>query len=404
MFLEKTDLNQATKNLFYAAQAVIHHIESQGYKAYIVGGAVRNILLDKPVNDIDITTNCLPEEIINIFDRTIPVGIEHGTVLVLWEEYQFEITTFRKDGDYHDHRRPDQVYFVSDLKSDLKRRDFTINALAIDESGEIIDYFEGQDDLLQKNIRAVGDAEQRFQEDALRMIRAIRFQSVLNFDIEENTLNAIHKLSPMVEHVSIERIVIEFKKMIEGTGNSKALQIFYQEMYRYIPFFKCLKNDLKKYQIHHATTFEIYLGYIIFCETNECIKRLPNLKISNQEKNLIKTYADIFRYFNFPGYSIRQFVYRYEINLIKDVLKFIHHEKLDLNNMIDIQLLKENYHLLPIHSRSELAINGHDLMIHLGKKQGAWLKQTLEDIENEVIEGRLTNNREKILEWTKQNV
>ncbi|WP_414049685.1 CCA tRNA nucleotidyltransferase [Macrococcus animalis] len=407
MKLEISQLSKETQALIRDANQVIGELYKHGYEAYIVGGAVRNILLKEDINDIDITTNCLPEDLLSIFARTVPIGIEHGTVLVLWGNNQFEVTTFRTDGEYIDHRRPEQVQFVSDLKSDLERRDFTINALAINDSFDIIDYFDGQNDLINKQIRAVGIAEHRFQEDALRIIRAIRFQSVLDFEIEEHTLQAIHKLATTIKYVSIERIVVEMKKLLQGKGIEKALKLFYQTIYAYVPFFKSLKGDTEAYQFHSSIEFNIYIAYIIYCEQkfgHDLISQISTLKLSNQDKKNIKDLVTIFDHLNNPKMTKKAFVYRFDLTMIQTVNEFIQAEGLFFDNLMDSQETKHIYRQLPIHSRDDININGNILINYLQKKPGPWLKTLINTIEIEVIEGRLDNQQETILEWAKQHV
>ena len=194
--------------------------------AYIVGGSVRDfkIGISEP-KDYDITTNALPEEIIKIFDKTIPTGIQHGTVTVMINGQGYEVTTYRIDGEYLDNRRPEGVTFVSNLKEDLARRDFTINALAFNEENGLIDYFGGIEDLNSKIIRAVGEPNKRFQEDALRMLRAIRFAARLDFHIEEKTLNGIKTNCNLILNVSNERIRDELCKILISDNPSKALRL-----------------------------------------------------------------------------------------------------------------------------------------------------------------------------------
>lgn len=166
---------------FAEAAPLLKKIEAAGYEAYFVGGSVRDTILGQPIHDVDIATSAFPAEIKALFPRTIDIGIEHGTVLVLWEQAQYEITTFRTEAAYQDYRRPDKVDFVRSLKEDLKRRDFTINALALQEDGVIIDLFDGLADIDNQILRAVGHPQERFHEDALRMMRGLRFVSQLGF-------------------------------------------------------------------------------------------------------------------------------------------------------------------------------------------------------------------------------
>jgi len=181
---------------FQKALPVLEKIENDGYQAYFVGGCIRDAMLHLPINDVDIATSAYPEEIQKIFPKHFDVGLQHGTVMAWYKGETYEITTFRTESDYQDYRRPDRVTFVRDLKEDLLRRDFTINAMAMDKDGEVKDYFHGQEDLQKGIIRAVGDPSERFHEDALRMMRAVRFASQLDFQIEECTLKAIKDSAP----------------------------------------------------------------------------------------------------------------------------------------------------------------------------------------------------------------
>ncbi|HRK99784.1 MAG TPA: CCA tRNA nucleotidyltransferase, partial [Trichococcus flocculiformis] len=176
---------------FQKAIPIIEAIERAGYEAYFVGGSVRDALLHLDISDVDIASSAMPEEIQRIFPITFDVGIQHGTVMVLHERETYEITTFRTESKYEKFRRPEKVEYVRSLQDDLKRRDFTINAIAIDRHGNIKDFFSGQEDLANKLIRAVGNPEERFREDALRMMRAARFVSQLDFEIEQATKEAI---------------------------------------------------------------------------------------------------------------------------------------------------------------------------------------------------------------------
>src|SRR5699024_10264166 len=203
---------------FRKALPIIEKIEENGFEAYFVGGGVRDTLLGKSIHDVDIATSAYPEEMKKMFPRTIDVGIEHGTVMVLYKDETYEITTFRTESTYQDFRRPDSVTFVRSLKEDLKRRDFTINALAMNKEGHIIDYFNGMEDLKLKRIKAVGQPTERFHEDALRMMRAVRFVSQLQFHLEKETKEAIEEHHALLEKIAIERIQSEFIKLLLGKG------------------------------------------------------------------------------------------------------------------------------------------------------------------------------------------
>lgn len=195
-------------------QIVIDHLNENGYEAYLVGGCVRDALLQKDCHDYDITTNARPSQIQALFTTTIPTGIAHGTVTIVIEEMMVEVTTYRTESEYKDHRHPDQVQFVNSLQEDLARRDFTINAMAYHPKEGLIDFFHGQEDLAQKKIRCVGNPETRFEEDALRMLRAHRFAAQLGFTIEKQTLKTINDHPEWITYVASERIVKELSKIM----------------------------------------------------------------------------------------------------------------------------------------------------------------------------------------------
>ncbi len=195
-------------------ELIIKKLEENGFEAYAVGGCVRDTILGRTPGDWDITTSALPEQVKSIFRRTIDTGIEHGTVTVMIGQVGYEVTTYRVDGDYLDGRHPTNVTFTPSLVEDLKRRDFTINAMAYRPGVGIVDCFDGLRDLENKVIRCVGDPEERFREDALRMMRAVRFSAQLGFTIEENTKNAIKKMAGNLRLISKERIQAELVKLI----------------------------------------------------------------------------------------------------------------------------------------------------------------------------------------------
>ena len=196
------------------AKSIIDKLTGAGYEAYIVGGCVRDCLLGLVPDDWDITTNALPEQVKELFRRTIDTGIEHGTVTVMIGDEGYEVTTYRTDGAYSDGRHPDKVTFVPSLEEDLKRRDFTINAMAYNDSEGLVDLFGGRDDIEKKIIRCVGCADERFSEDALRMMRAVRFAAKLGYGIDDEALASIKKLAPTLSRVSAERITTELTKLL----------------------------------------------------------------------------------------------------------------------------------------------------------------------------------------------
>lgn len=194
--------------------SIIHRLEEAGYEAYAVGGCVRDSILCREPSDWDITTSALPHQVKEIFSHTIDTGLQHGTVTVLMHHIGYEVTTYRVDGEYEDSRHPKEVTFTRDLVEDLKRRDFTINAMAYNERAGIVDIFGGMADLENKVIRAVGDPKERFTEDALRMMRAVRFAAQLGYRIEDKTKAAIKEMAATLRKISAERIQVELVKLV----------------------------------------------------------------------------------------------------------------------------------------------------------------------------------------------
>lgn len=235
-------------------QWVLKRLRNAKFDAFLVGGCVRDLLLGRPPGDWDIATAATPEQVQAIFPRTRPTGIAHGTVTVLAGNRPLEVTTFRIEGEYSDHRRPDWVRFTTALEADLSRRDFTINAMALDVDGRVVDPFNGMADLIDGIVRAVGNPDQRFLEDALRMLRAIRFAAQLEFEIEAETLAAISRHAESLIHVSKERIRDEFNKLILAPKPRRALNLLKSTglLAQFLP--ELLEGAGVEQNVHHAFT------------------------------------------------------------------------------------------------------------------------------------------------------
>ena len=210
------------------AEFVLRRLHEAGYQAYVVGGCVRDTLLGKAPKDWDVCTNALPNQMQRVFAdcHVIETGLQHGTLTVMYHHEPFEVTTFRVDGEYTDHRHPDEVIFVADVREDLSRRDFTVNAMAWSPDTGVVDAFGGQEDLARRLIRCVGEPEKRFQEDALRIMRALRFASVYGFAIDPATDAAIHALKHTLKDVAAERIRVELHKLLCGDGAGEILRAY----------------------------------------------------------------------------------------------------------------------------------------------------------------------------------
>ncbi len=224
-------------NLPFEVKEILNRFHKNGFEAFCVGGAVRDSVMDVPVGDWDITTSALPHQTKEIFSdcKTIDTGLKHGTVTVLINKIPFEITTYRIDGEYQDNRHPEGVLFTENLSEDLKRRDFTINALAYNEEVGLVDLFSGQDDIYNSIIKTVGDPSTRFNEDGLRIMRALRFSSSLGFKIDEETSKAIHENKDLLKNISAERLQVELIKLICGKNAFNVLMEYPDVLGVFIP-------------------------------------------------------------------------------------------------------------------------------------------------------------------------
>lgn len=245
-------------NIDENARIILSELEKNGFEAYMVGGCVRDGIMGRKCHDTDITTNALPEQIIDVFSgyKVIPTGIKHGTVTVICGGSPFEITTYRIDGSYTDHRRPDKVEFTKNITADLARRDFTVNAIAMDKDGNIVDPFGGKNDIDAGIIRCVSGPEKRFSEDALRIMRAVRFSAQLGFSIEAHTAEYVHKMRNDLKKISRERIRDELDKLICGKNCVDVLLGYSDIITAVIPEFQpCIGLDQRS-PYHRYTVWE----------------------------------------------------------------------------------------------------------------------------------------------------
>lgn len=392
-------------SLFQRAEGVMRKILSAGYEAYFVGGSVRDAILKRTISDIDIASSATPDEIKAIFSHTVDIGIEHGTVLVLDHGTGYEITTFRTEAGYEDFRHPSSVTFVRSLKEDLKRRDFTINAFALSMDYELIDYFEGLNDLKLGIIRCVGNPFERFNEDALRMLRAVRFMSQLEFSLDIDTKEAIKELCPNLERIAIERIYVEWIKLITQSGKKQAVEVFIEtNLYMYCPLFQDKKESLMKladFPLTHLTEVQtwVLLAYFSKLSEKEVRKLLKAWKTSNQlTKDVLLGLELLYKRFEQSYDYFIAFRCPKEIALqIEELLPF-------LGRQVDYRSLEERYSSLPIHSLSDLAINGYDIitLLQLSKK-GPIIGEILQALQEAVLAEHLPNHCEVlsnfVLNW-----
>ena len=259
------------------AEKILHILEENGYEAYVVGGCVRDSILGRTPDDWDITTSASPEQVKELFHRTVDTGLQHGTVTVLMDKEGYEVTTYRVDGDYEDGRHPKQVMFTSSLEEDLKRRDFTINAMAYHPVRGLVDLFHGMEDMQAKIIRCVGDPMERFHEDALRILRAVRFSAQLGFTIEKETKNGIRVLAPNLKCVSAERIQTELVKLLVSP-HPDYLRVAYETgiTKEFLPEFdRCMETEQNT--PHHCYTVGEHILHSLMLVRPDKVLRLTML-------------------------------------------------------------------------------------------------------------------------------
>lgn len=385
--------------IFVKAMPVLRTLEDAGFEAYFVGGSVRDVLLHRHVHDVDITTSAYPEEVKELFDKSIDTGIKHGTVTVLYGGESYEITTFRTESGYQDFRRPDHVTFVQNLDEDLKRRDFTINALAMDMHGDIVDLFNGIEDLKNHIIRAVGNPEKRFHEDALRMMRAVRFMSQLEFKLEEKTEQAIKDNHELLKKISVERIREEFVKMGLGPFSRQAFQIFLDtQLSEDVPDFAGKKDLLQVYpQLKFSPTMEASLWAVIII-----LLKVPN-------ENIGKFMRD-WKNSNALTEKVEQIIKMFDLiadHVPTDYELFEAGEDIIINTIdvadilgqpVSSEALVDRYLALPIKTPSELAVDGR-FLIKRGMRPGAQLGRTLNQILKKVVACEIENSEEAIEQY-----
>lgn len=379
---------------FQKALPILTKIKEAGYEAYFVGGSVRDVLLERPIHDVDIATSSYPEETKAIFNRTVDVGIEHGTVLVLENGGEYEITTFRTEDVYVDYRRPSQVSFVRSLEEDLKRRDFTVNALALDENGQVIDKFRGLIDLEQKRLRAVGKAEERFEEDALRIMRGFRFAASLDFDIEAATFEAMRSHSPLLEKISVERSFTEFDKLLMAPHWRKGISAMIAcQAYDYLPGLKQQEAGLNHLivSLKDNSTFSDHhqaWAYVMISLAIEDPKSfLKAWKTSNDFQRYVTKLIALYRIRQERSFE-KLDIYQYG----KEMASLVEGLRKAQSLSVDMDHIEALDQALAIHNKYDIVLNGSHLIKDFGMKPGPQLGLMLEKVELAIVEGRLDND------------
>lgn len=398
---------------------IIDMLEKNGYEAYAVGGCVRDAVIGREPNDWDITTSALPGDVKRIFRKTIDTGIKHGTITVMMEKNGYEITTYRIDGEYEDGRHPKNVEFTSNLIEDLKRRDFTINAMAYNDRNGIVDEFDGIGDLKRGVIKCVGNPVHRFNEDALRILRAVRFAATLNFTIEKETEQAIISLAENLQKISKERIQAELEKLIMSDHPEKLrtacetgiTKVIFQEIDRLKETGK-LEEILGLVCIMPKDHYLRWTALLIESGRDSAAEILKGFKFDNKTINIVsrlveaakrelpRSRADVRR----DIYEIGEDIYEMYLEFLRVYLEYkapdcpVSQDKAENYNYAEI---KQEY--LDILAAGEcislkgLAVNGRDL-IELGAKRGEQVGEGLIMLLYRVLENEKLNERETLID------
>ncbi len=430
------------------ANEIIHSLQNNGYEAFLVGGCVRDSILNRPIHDYDITTSATPYEMMKVFKdkRIIETGLQHGTITIVIDGEGYECTTYRIDSNYSDSRRPDSVTFTRSLEEDLKRRDFTINAMAYNDEVGLIDPFNGMEDIKYHKIRCVGRAKDRFSEDALRILRAIRFASQLGFVLKSDTDWNISKMYKNLENISIERINSEFCKIAASSGFCVQMVLYYEVFSLFIPEIKDMFGFQQNNPYHMYDVWNHTVHAIEYCESDDLVTRLavffhdigkPHCYQDGEDgirhfKGHGRVSADMtdkimkrLRFDNDTREKVVELVYYHDATFemgkkyVKRWLNKIGEEQFgrllnvrradikaqaDINQETRLQKIDNIEYILEevlqddeCFSLKDLAVNGKDL-ITIGYKPGKEIGEVLNNLLDSVISGEYKNEKEKLLE------
>ena len=356
------------------ALKLLEEITSHGFQAYIVGGFVRDYILGIDSNDIDINTNATPKEIKDIFDSCLP-NEDYGSVTVIKKGVRFEITTFRKEMNYLDNRRPSQIEYIDDLYQDLLRRDFTINTLCMNKDGEIIDFLGGRSEIDNRVVKTVGNAKTRFEEDSLRILRAVRFATLLDFELDKETKESIIETRELLRNLSYYRKKEELDKIFGSSNADRGIQLL-------------LDLGLDKYlELDNLNKVTCTSSLIGVWSILNVVDKYP---FNSNEKELITNINEAFLLNNLDPMAL--YKYGLYVNSVAGEIKGL-----------DIKNITESYNNLVIQSRRDLDITSNDIMKGLNKGPGSYLKDIYSSIEREVLYRRVKNEKDAIMTYIMNN-
>lgn len=428
--------NQVDPLMVSAGEEVLRRIGEAGYEAYWVGGCVRDEVMGRAVHDMDIATSARPEVVTQLFERCIPTGLQHGTVTVLMEKMAFEVTTFRKETEYEDHRRPASVEFVDAVLEDLKRRDFTMNAMAMDLDGHLIDPFHGREDIKAGLIRCVGEADERFEEDALRMLRAIRFASVFGFAPVLSTWRAIIQNRDKMEYIAIERIRAEFEKLLYGPDPLRGLELLRRSRlleYSKLPIkpAEVYPEMLKCLHLLPAEPVELRLSLLVQglgIESQSVLGLLKQWTFSNRDAEQAAAIARFDQELMEHLHTLSSVPDQERENIIRPCwislqLTFGQHtaglwisrmrillrssKTVSGSSLLSAELLDllEAWHVsIPVHQVRELVVKGNEVLEEARRPGGPWLGVLMKQLLYAVASGDIPNNKEALLNEVKRTV
>ena len=392
-----------------AVEKIINTLETAGFEAYAVGGCVRDTLLGREPEYWDITTSARPEQVKKLFRRTVDTGIQHGTVTVLEDHRGYEVTTYRIDGEYEDGRHPKNVEFTASLTEDLKRRDFTINAMAYSKKTGIVDEFGGMQDLEKGIIRCVGEARERFTEDALRILRAIRFSAQLGFSIEEQTLEAVRQIAPNLVHVSKERIQVELTKLLKSPHPERMSLVFDTGIAPYVSAHfadagRPEDGTAGGRRLSAGFSPEKYVRWAAFLRTMDekgAVQVLKELKLDNDTISRVRLLVENWKEeLAADRYQVRKAMSRMSGEMFDCLLEFRREAGTDSPEKTAVlqAIAEEIRRAGDCVSLKDLAVTGNDL-IAAGMKPGREIGLRLEEMLEDVLRHPEHNTKEYLLRF-----
>lgn len=408
------------------AMQIVRRLCEAGFEAYLVGGCVRDEQLGRPVKDYDIATSAHPDQVQGLFERTVPTGLQHGTVTVVIGKKPYEVTTFRREGGYEAFRRPTEVEYIDSLTEDLQRRDFTMNAMAIDQSGDLIDPFDGLKDLERGVLRCVGQAEERFGEDALRMMRCLRFASEYGLRVEQATWDALNSGISLLRHIAMERIRAELERMVGGSDPNRALELLTESRaLRHVKqelLLSGLDKETEWPPLSRLMEMEHRLAFIYIrleADPADVEADMIKLTFSRHQMETVKRIVaahtvlvsglDDATEWDEESYLRRRWIaaaLTYGVSALRTLREIyllesapIRTDNVKVGRAVDVwrRLGPVWLEQMPVSALAELAVGGKELMGHLGVKGGPWTGRLLHRLLEAAALGELRNDKETLL-------